>query len=133
MSQPQALRLPTEAPGPLGTTGWWGMGLFLLTDSMVFVNLIVAYFTLRFRAPVWPPDGTPRPDLLVPGIATLLLLASSGPMQWADMSIAQGRQGRVKVGLALSFVLGALFLGIQANGALHWPFSLGSSAYSSAF
>lgn len=132
MTQRSALQLPTEVYGHR-SPGWWGLMMFVATDTMIFVNLIVTYFTLRFRAPVWPPDGTPKPDLLIPGIATVILILSSVPMQWADMSIGEGHQGRTKLGLALSFILGATFLGIQANGALHWPFSLGSSAYSSVF
>ncbi|HEX2988444.1 MAG TPA: heme-copper oxidase subunit III, partial [Chloroflexota bacterium] len=106
---------------------------FLATDSMLFVNLIVTYFTLRFRSPAWPPDGTPKPELLMAGIATILLRASSGPVQGADYSMAKGHVGRAKLGLAAGFILGSTFLALQVVGALQWTFTLGSSAYSSVF
>ncbi len=132
MSQRAEAQLPTEITGPRAP-GWWGMAILITTDAMVFANLIVAYFTLRFRAPVWPPDGTPKPDLLVPGIATIILVLSSVPMDWADRSIRHGNVRGLKLGLAISFAMGTTFLGLQTVGALHWPFTLSSSQYSSIF
>ncbi len=132
MSQPEIFRLPTSTSGPRSTI-WWGMLLLIATEATLFANIITAYFTSRFRSPVWPPEGIPMPDLLVPGIGALILLASSLPMQWASSGIAHGHQGRLKLGLGLSFLLGVLFVGIQGYTALQWPFTIQTNAYASAF
>ncbi len=132
MSREVTIHLPTETRG-IRTTSLWGMIILLLTDSMVFINLIVTYFTLRFRAPVWPPEGIEKPELVMSGIATVLLLLSSGPVQWADYSLEKGHAGRAKLGLIGGFILGSTFLALQVVGAFQWTFTLGSNAYSSIF
>src|SRR5207249_2757619 len=83
---------------------WWGMVLFIATEAALFASLLVSYFYLRASAPSWPPPGLERPELSVPVVMTVVLLASSVPMAWADRGIQQGRQGRLILGLMLSFV-----------------------------
>src|SRR5437762_8813851 len=108
----QAIRveaLPTEVEGAR-SVGWWGMVLLITTEATLFACLLFSYFYLRVSSSQWPLGGIKRPELLLPGIMTAVLLASSAPMAWAERGIRRGRRGQLLAGLALSFLLGAAFL-----------------------
>jgi cytochrome c oxidase subunit 3 len=114
---------PTEQrllPGPVGlhrgrSPGWWGMVFLVATEAMFFTILLTSYGYLRFRhGTVWPPDGIEKPDLLLVGIMTPILLLSSVPMHWAELGIRRGRSWQLRLGLFLTFVLGATFLTLQS-------------------
>jgi cytochrome c oxidase subunit III len=124
--------LPTEVSGRI-SPGWWGMVMLILTEATLFATLLASYFYLRAGSGSWPLDGIKPPDLLLPAIMTVILLSSSIPMIWADWSIRRGRQLPMKLGLALTFILGAIFLGLQVYELTHEPFSPDVNSYSSAF
>ena len=117
------VKRPTEPrlhPGPAGlhrgrSPGWWGMVFLVATEAMFFTILLTSYWYLRFRhGPVWPPDGIAKPDLFLVGIMTPILLLSSAPMHWAELGIRKGRVWQLRLGLVLTFVLGATFLTLQS-------------------
>jgi cytochrome c oxidase subunit 3 len=94
--------------------GWWGMVILIFTEATLFAILLTSYFFLRFQSgPVWPPDGIRKPELTLVLIMTPILLLSSGPMHWADVSIRKGRVRWLKLGLLLTFLMGATFLTLQ--------------------
>src|SRR3954467_1405342 len=84
-------------------TALLGMLLFIGSELMFFAGLFAAYFNARATAqPNWPPQGlehvinpfTQEPLPFLPIIATTVLVASSGTMQWALWRIQKGdRQG----------------------------------------
>jgi heme/copper-type cytochrome/quinol oxidase subunit 3 len=91
------------------------MVLLITTEATLFATLIASYFFLRFKSgPVWPPPPLEKPTLALPIAMSIVLLSSSIPMHFAESGIKRGRQARLKLGLALSFVLGATFLGLQS-------------------
>jgi cytochrome c oxidase subunit 3 len=96
-----------------------GMILFITSEVMFFSGLFAAYFATRANntSPTkpWPPD--PFRDILDPHapiiIATILLIASSFTCQFAVWSIRRGdRTGFIR-NIAITFVLGIIFLGMQ--------------------
>jgi heme/copper-type cytochrome/quinol oxidase subunit 3 len=117
--------------------GWWGMVGLIATESMLFGALIASYFYLRFTSgPTWPPDGIAKPTLELPLMMTAILWSSSIPVHIADTGIRKGSQSRLKVGLALGFLLGAVFLGLQVT--VEYPeklleFTPQTNAYGSLF
>ncbi len=118
--------------------GWWGMVGLIATEATLFGALISSYFYLRFTSGsvVWPPDGIDKPSLTLPLIMTAILWSSSIPVHLADSGIKKGKQGRLKVGLLLGFILGAAFLVIQV--AVEYPetlheFSPSTNVYGSLF
>ena len=98
--------------------GWWGMLLLVATESAMFLALLAAYFFVRVHSPEWPQGGAEAPKLLRPVIMTLLLMASSVPAYLAERSAKRGQQGRLRLSLLATLLLGAAFLGLQA-----WEYS----------
>jgi cytochrome c oxidase subunit 3 len=92
-----------------------GVRLFILSEVMLFGALFTTYFVLRFQSPAWPPrSDIERPDLLLVGLNTLILLTSSVTMEWATRRTALGDAAGLRRGLSATLALGAMFLAIQA-------------------
>ena len=103
-----------EQLGGTRSTGWWGMVGLITTEATLFATLLVSYFYLRFQStPEWPPDGIEAPTLAIPLVMTVLLLGSSVPMHWAETGIRKGKQGRLRAGLLIAFLMAAAFLSLM--------------------
>lgn len=113
-------------------TGWWGMVLLIATEASLFAYLLFSYFYLASmsRGP-WPPGADPELRLALPN--TAILLASSVTMWWAESGIRAGAQGRLRGGLLVTFLLGAVFLAIQGVEYGNKHFTPRSGAYGSLF
>ena len=106
---------PRESTSASRPAGWWGMVWLVATEATLFGVFFASYYYLRFRASVWPPEGIPEPKILVPSYSAGILVASSIPMALA--ASAAGRRSRplATVCLAAAFVLGSVFLWLQAG------------------
>lgn len=126
--------LPEDVTGT-AAPGWWGMVLLIATEATIFVCLIASYFYLLASTPTWPPAGIDPPRLVRPVIMTIILLVSSGPMIWAHLAIGRGHQWALKLALALTLILGAVFLALQATEYLNdlRDFTPQSNNYGSLF
>src|SRR5690348_13981264 len=99
---------PAEHRNP----GWWAMVLIIVTEAMLFAYLLFSYFYLgSMSSTPWPPSGPPELKLVVPN--TIILLVSSGTMWWAESGIRAGSQGRLRIGMLITLLLGAVFLALQ--------------------
>jgi cytochrome c oxidase subunit III len=92
---------------------WWGILGLILIECVVFSSLIASYFYLGFRQPEWPLPGVRDPELLMPTIGTLLLVASSVSMHSADSAIKDDNVKKLIWGLAISIGLSAGFLTLK--------------------
>jgi cytochrome c oxidase subunit III len=111
-----------------------GVRLFILSEVMLFGALFAAYFVLRAQAPAWPPQpGLERPELLLVGLNTLILLSSSLTMQWGTRRIAAGDPAGLRRGLAVTIALGAVFLVIQAYEFATNGFGISDGVFGSTF
>jgi cytochrome c oxidase subunit 3 len=90
-------------------SGRLGMRLLLLALGVLFAATLSGYLAIRGRAEVWPPPGVPRLPASL-WISTALIVASSFSVQWALRSIRRGMQGPLRLGLALTALLGVAFL-----------------------
>jgi cytochrome c oxidase subunit 3 len=109
-----------------------GTIVWLSSELMFFSGLFAAYFTLRASAAVWPPKGV-HLDQTTALVGTLILIASSATMQLGLGSIERDDRRRFIRWLGATFVLGSIFVALQAWDWTRLDFSVGSNAYGSAF
>ena len=87
-----------------------GMFLFIASEVMLFGSFFTAYFFVRVvNGYAWPPEGFHLP-VFVAGVNTAILLTSSLTMHWALQSIKRGNRSGLQAGLALTFLMGLVFL-----------------------
>jgi len=147
--------LAGKLDGQVDTSFRWGMVWFIFSEVMFFAGFFGALFYARniavpwladaqllwpgFAAD-WPTSGpglkeslTPVAAWGIPAINTLILLSSGATVTWAHWGLKRGRQGQLKLGLALTIALGLLFVALQAHEYLEAPFSIRSGIYGATF
>jgi cytochrome c oxidase subunit I+III len=122
--------LPNLISGPRAPM-WWGTVFFLVIVGVVLATLVLSYFYLRLDILHWPPAGIEPPDVLLPGIATVILLASVVPIWIAEGGIRAGNQSRLRIGLLVGLVLAAAFLIVMAIDFGGLPYDWTVNAYTS--
>jgi cytochrome c oxidase subunit 3 len=110
-----------------------GVKLGILSEVMLFAALFAAYFVIRSDSGGWPPQGQERPELILPGLNTLLLVSSSVTMQWAVRAIRRGAVPAMRLGLRLTLLLGSIFIVIQAYEFATNGFGLDAGVFGSTF
>jgi cytochrome c oxidase subunit III len=63
---------------------WWGTLGFIVIEGFTLVLMVASHFYLRINEYDWPPGRTPDPDLLVPTINVVILLATIFPMRMVE-------------------------------------------------
>jgi heme/copper-type cytochrome/quinol oxidase subunit 3 len=128
--------LDLSRPLPAGSaarqaSGWWGMWGLIATEAALFSYLLFSYGYLAMRSHGgWLPE-LPKFGIALPN--TILLLASSVVLYWAETGIRKGRQGRLVAGLAITLAMGIGFVLAQvaewkAKHMMPWD-----SAYASSY
>jgi cytochrome c oxidase subunit 3 len=87
----------------------------------------------RAIMPVWPPEGTPDLELLLPAINTVILIASSFVMHQGDVAIKKNDVSGLRFWYLLTAVMGIIFLVGQAYEYSHLEFGLTTNVFASAF
>lgn len=113
--------------------GWWGMVLLIASEATLFAAFLGSYFYLLSGSSEWPPDGIEPPKLPLPIVATVLLLGSSLPMLIADSRIRRGDLRSMQLALAASFIMAAVFVGIQIYEYRQETFHIKTNSYGSLF
>ena len=114
-------------------TAWWGMAMLIVTEAMVFVILISAYFFLRAASKEWPLNGIEAPPLELSLPFSFVLWGSSLPIFWAEASIRNGKLRPFKIGLMISFLMGASFLAYTLYDFHELDFGWRDNAYGSIY
>jgi heme/copper-type cytochrome/quinol oxidase subunit 3 len=108
--------------------------LGILSEVMLFGALFAAYFVIRSESPGWPPvAGLERPAFLLPGLNLLLLVASTGTMQWTVRSARSGDPSRIRRWIGLTLLLGVIFIIIQGYEFATNGFGLDAGTFGSTF
>ena len=127
-----AVPLAVGSSGRRGV-GWWGLLCVIATESALFAYLLFSYYYFAVQlGDAWLPGKPPDMKLALPD--TLILLCSSATVWWAERGVRRGGPtGRSRLALALSILLGMVFIAIQL---LEWrakPFSITSGPYGSLY
>lgn len=102
-----------------------------------------AYAPFPNFSATWPSAGpmgeafTPMGAWGIPAINTLLLLMSGVTLTWAHWGLIENKRGQLKLGLFLTILLGAIFMGFQAYEYIHayqdLGLTLGAGVYGATF
>lgn len=99
--------------GPPVNRGKFAIWLFLATEIMFFTGLIGTYIVLRMGAATWP-DPADRLAVDITALNTFFLIVSSATMVKAvERAMLGDNPGLIKW-LALTVLIGSIFVGIQA-------------------
>jgi cytochrome c oxidase subunit 3 len=133
----------------------WGMGWFIFSEVMFFGALFFALFYIRlFTVPelgdthllwpdyqaTWPTAGpgvqkefSPMPAWGIPAVNTLILLSSGVTVTWAHWGLKNNNRTQLKIGLLLTILLGAVFLGLQIYEYRSATFDFQTGIYGATF
>ncbi|MFB2770586.1 heme-copper oxidase subunit III [Pelatocladus sp. BLCC-F211] len=111
----------------------FGLIVFLVAEGMIFMGLFGAYLAFRSTLPAWPPEGTPELELLLPGINTINLIASSFVIHNADTAIKKNDVRGMQMWFAITAIMGIIFLAGQMYEYFHLEFGLTTNLFASAF
>ena len=90
-----------------------GMGILLISWSMLFASLFLSYFVFRFSQDSWPPMGMAKVSLLWPSLSMVLMLVSSYAYNKFQTGYLTGnKKDSLKI-LQATILLAALFLACQ--------------------
>jgi cytochrome c oxidase subunit III len=110
-----------------------GILLFIISEAMLFGSFFTAYFFVRaVQGGAWPPEPFSFP-VSVATMNTIILVSSSFTMHYALHSIKRGNRVGLQVGLATTFLMGAVFLGTQINEYFKAGFAISDGAFASVF
>jgi heme/copper-type cytochrome/quinol oxidase subunit 3 len=98
--------------GPPVNRGKFAIWLFLATEIMFFTGLIGTYIVLRMGAATWP-DPADRLAVDITALNTFFLICSSATMVKAVERAMLGDNGGLVRWLALTVLIGSIFVGIQ--------------------
>lgn len=118
---------------------WWGNTVLLLIETTVFGCLIAVYFSVWTMLSPFPPPKVdtfpviynPVPDLTIPTINLVVLLASLIPGIWLDLSARKRDEKAVKILLPITLIfnLAAIILRFYEFDSLHFKWN--DNAYGS--
>jgi len=92
--------------------GWYGMVFFLASEAFFFANLIAAYLYLRVEHGSSFADKE-KLNIPLAGVNTVVLVGSSFVLMWALGGLRRGDNRRLAIGIALTALMGAIFLSVQ--------------------
>ena len=103
------------------SNGWWGTMTLIATEGALFAYLLFSYYYMALH---YGRDWLPAelPSFRLSGPSTLILITSSVTAWSGEHALKHDRAGRCAGWLGVSFVLGAVFVGIQLREWMDKPF-----------
>ena len=133
----------------------WGMVWFIFSEVMFFAGFFGAlYYARSFAVPwladtqllwpgfsaAWPTAGPGLNTVIspvnawgIPAINTLILLTSGATVTWAHWGLQKDNQFQLKLGLALTVLLGVIFIGMQIHEYGEAAFTIRDGIYGATF
>ena len=116
-----------------------GFVVFLISEGVLFVSLLAAYFHLKVGPSIelgifWPGEGICKLDWRgLAAMNTLIRLASSGAVTWSHHGVRVRDRWTVIWGLTLSVVTGATFTLFQGLEYIESRYSINDGVYGNVF
>lgn len=129
--------LNTQKPLPVGSTGkrslgFWGVWMLILTEGSLFGYLLLSYFYLYVQSKNnWPPEG--KPEMLMPGINTVILVSSSFFVWWGEYLIKRNKSRVAVLPQGIAIILGAIFVGVQVKEWFKKSYGISNNIYGSLY
>lgn len=123
--------LPTVEFGPKSLM-WWGTLGFIVVEAFTILLVVASYFYLRLNEYDWPPAPTRDPDVLLPAVNVLLLLAIMVPMRSAEHAAKRFDRDGVIRGLSIATSLSAVAVVLRYFELLSLNVRWDEHAYGSA-
>ena len=99
-----------------------GMWLFIMSDTLTFGALLVAYSYARAASVNWPKPFPFTPSIVFSTAMTLVLLSSSLTMVFAVAASKRGKRGAARKWIVATMVLGLTFVVLHA---MEWNHLIG--------
>ena len=126
-----ASRLPGEGFG-VASPAWWGTLGFMFIEFSTLLVCATAYIYLSRRSPLWPPSGTPPPELAVGTVFTGAVLLSLIPAWLLGRAAKTLDRGKVVFWSIVVLVIEAVIVAIRAYELHALPFRWDGTAYGSS-
>lgn len=120
-------------PHPMGTKAptWWGFLLLITIELTVFGGLLSIYYYLKLYNPEFPPPSIDKPELFLPTLNTVVLLASGIAMVLAGRGIRKGSELQLKAWKSVALILAIVFLVIKYVEYSGYDYDWSTHAYGS--
>lgn len=92
---------------------WWGTLAFMLIEGWTLALTLFSYLYLRHNFERWPPPRTPNPELLVPTVNLVVMLASLGAAWYTARRARELDKRGVLRGLFISTAFGIAILALR--------------------
>ncbi len=115
----RTIRSPFRSQAERHFAGRFGLALFLISLGALFAATLIAFLVLRIQAGAsWPTSLPAVPWLL--WVSTVVLIVGSGTIQAAVTSALRDRQSLAIALVAITGLLGVLFIVLQAIAWMQW-------------
>lgn len=94
---------------------FWGVILLAVTEAMLFAVLLFSWFYVWARADAWPPGGITPPELGMSAFRTLVLLATSLTVWFAERALHRGRRGATSAWIVVTLLGSGYFLATHVH------------------
>jgi cytochrome c oxidase subunit 3 len=96
-----------------------GMWLFIVSDTLTFSALLIAYSYSRLNSPNWPRPFPFNPSIIFSTIMTVVLLASSLTMVMAVSNASRGNRAAAVKWILATMAGGLGFIGLHLREWFH--------------
>jgi cytochrome c oxidase subunit 3 len=133
MTQPRVLDVSGLPPYHISSQSplFWGQLWMCAIEGSLLLMMAATYFYLRLGVDVWPPPGVVLPDIGLPTLALIPLVASCAGSYLASEAAKSGDRGGMLRGLLLNLGLAVVFLAIRAIEWRRLNFTWASDAHGS--
>lgn len=107
----------------------FGVYCLLVTQGLMFLGFCTVFLFFLVTGRGWYAGARPEINMMMLVINLFVLLASSGTVRWAGISLRHNKLGRTKIALLSTLVLGGIFLSDQIYIFFQLALPSGSSIF----